>query len=259
MSATATRGQTHLARMRNTCSVHQCKSIRTVGVGKEPGCEVVEGDEADGGHNRGQLAWDDLAVPEWTNSSFKGTCTYGHAARGSCRVETNLASVRSPSLLDSPASALPQQRLGVLFRMRYRLPLELELTILEFAAPPLAFDCLHDRVAFLINVSLAHRFFTAWAQERLHDQFLYTYRPRSNEHERLKMRLEAGFALGYDSRTDLRGGIAADRSLQRGRRRHKRSRTCVRCGGSFRTSGGFTASCRLLGVVRNDLELQSGT
>ena len=77
--------------------------------------------------------------------------------------------------------------------MRYRLPLELELTILEFAAPPLAIDSLHDRVAFLINVSLAHRFFTAWAQERLHDQFLYTYRPRSNEHERLKMRLEAGF------------------------------------------------------------------
>ena len=78
-------------------------------------------------------------------------------------------------------------------KMRYRLPLELELAILESAAPPLAFDHLHDRVEFFINVSLVHRSLTAWAQERLRDQFLYTYKPRPDEHDRLKMRFEAGF------------------------------------------------------------------
>ncbi|GAA5954001.1 hypothetical protein JCM8115_003280 [Rhodotorula mucilaginosa] len=77
--------------------------------------------------------------------------------------------------------------------MRYRLPLELELMILELAAPPLAIDRLHARLRFFINVSLVHRSLTAWAQERLHDQFLYTYRRRSDEHERLKARFEAGF------------------------------------------------------------------
>lgn len=82
--------------------------------------------------------------------------------------------------------------------MPYRLPLELELTILELAAPPLAapplaIDSLHDRVAFFITVSLVHRTLTAWAQERLHDQLLYTCQPRPDEHERLKTRLEAGF------------------------------------------------------------------
>ena len=77
--------------------------------------------------------------------------------------------------------------------MPYRLPLELELTILELVAPPLAIDSLHDRVDFFINVSLVHRSLTAWAQERLHYQFLYTYRRRSDEYERLETRLEAGF------------------------------------------------------------------
>ena len=78
--------------------------------------------------------------------------------------------------------------------MRYRLPLELELIVLEFAAPPLAIDCLHDRVDFFITISLVHRSITAWAQDRLRDQFLYTYKLRSDEHERLKARFEAGFA-----------------------------------------------------------------
>lgn len=77
--------------------------------------------------------------------------------------------------------------------MRYRLPPELELRILELAAPPLAIDRLHDRVEFFINASLVHRSLTQWAQERLHDQFLYTYQARPDEHERLKTRLEAGF------------------------------------------------------------------
>ena len=76
--------------------------------------------------------------------------------------------------------------------MRYRLPLELELTILELAAPPLAIDSLHDRVAFFITVSLVHRSFTAWAQDRLRDQFLYTYRPRNGEYARLERRLTEG-------------------------------------------------------------------
>ena len=80
--------------------------------------------------------------------------------------------------------------------MRYRFPLELELTILELAAPALAIDSLHDRVDFFINISLVHRSFTTWAQERLHDQFLYTYQPRPDEHARLKTRLEA--AVGGD-------------------------------------------------------------
>lgn len=80
--------------------------------------------------------------------------------------------------------------------MRYRLPVELELAILESAAPPLAIDSLHDRVQFFIKVSLVHRSFTAWAQERLHDQFLYTYHPQPDEHERLKTRFEAGFGRG---------------------------------------------------------------
>lgn len=53
---------------------------------------------------------------------------------------------------------------------------------------------MHDRVDFFINVSLVHRFFTAWAQERLHDQILYTYQPRPDEYVRLERRLtEAGF------------------------------------------------------------------
>ena len=78
-------------------------------------------------------------------------------------------------------------------KMPYRLPLKPELSILEFAAPPLAIDTLHDRVDFFIKISLVHRSVTAWAQERLHDQFLYTYRPRPDEHERLKKRFEAGF------------------------------------------------------------------
>ena len=78
--------------------------------------------------------------------------------------------------------------------MRYRLPLELELAILELAAPPLAYDSLHDRVDFFINAALVHRSFTAWAQDRLRDQFLYTYRARPDEHARLKSRFEAGFA-----------------------------------------------------------------
>lgn len=78
--------------------------------------------------------------------------------------------------------------------MPYRLPLELELTILELAAPPLAIDSLHDRVDFFIKISLVHRSLTAWAQGRLHDQFLYTYQPRPYEHERLKKRFEAGFS-----------------------------------------------------------------
>lgn len=77
--------------------------------------------------------------------------------------------------------------------MLYRFPLELELMIPEFAAPPLAIDRLHDRVAFCIIVSLVHRSLTAWAQERLQDQFLYTYRARHDEHERLKKQVEAGF------------------------------------------------------------------
>ena len=77
--------------------------------------------------------------------------------------------------------------------MPNRLPLELELTIFELAAPPLSVDHLHDRVDFFINASLVHRSLTAWAQERLHDQFLYTYHRRADEHERLKKRFEAGF------------------------------------------------------------------
>ena len=77
--------------------------------------------------------------------------------------------------------------------MRCKLPLELELTILELAAPPLAIDRLHDRVDFFTKISLVHRSLTAWARDRLHDQFLYTYQPRPDEHERLKRQLEAGF------------------------------------------------------------------
>ena len=77
--------------------------------------------------------------------------------------------------------------------MLYRLPLELDLTILELAAPPLAIDHLHDRVAFFNKIALVHRSFTAWAQDRLRDQFLYTYRRRPDEHARLKQRFEAGF------------------------------------------------------------------
>ena len=77
--------------------------------------------------------------------------------------------------------------------MRCSVPLELELTILEFAAPPLAIDRLHDRVAFFIKISLVHRSITAWAQDRLRDQFLYTYYRRLDEYERLKARFDAGF------------------------------------------------------------------
>lgn len=34
-----------------------------------------------------------------------------------------------------------------------------------------------------------HRSLTAWAQDKLRDQFLYTYRPRPDEDKRLKKRL----------------------------------------------------------------------
>ena len=77
--------------------------------------------------------------------------------------------------------------------MPYRLPLELELIILTLAAPALEMDSLHARVDFFIEISLVHRSLTAWAQDKLHDQFLYTYRPRVDEYERLKKRFEAGF------------------------------------------------------------------
>ena len=83
-------------------------------------------------------------------------------------------------------------------KMRYRLPLELELCILELAAPPFEIDSLPHRVNFIIKISLVHRSLTAWAQDRLRDQFLYTYRPRRDEYKRLKERLEAGF--GRDRR-----------------------------------------------------------
>lgn len=73
--------------------------------------------------------------------------------------------------------------------MRYRLPFELELTVLELAAPALEYDSLYDRVDFFSRISLVHRSLTAWAQDKLRDQFLYTYRPREDEYERL----EAGF------------------------------------------------------------------
>lgn len=58
----------------------------------------------------------------------------------------------------------------------------------------------HDRVDFFINASLVHRSLTAWAQERLHDQFLYTYHQRADEHERLKKRFEAGFGANRQLR-----------------------------------------------------------
>ena len=77
--------------------------------------------------------------------------------------------------------------------MLYRLPLELELAILELAAPPLAIDHLPDRVDFFIKISLVHRSLTAWAQVKLRDQLLYTYRSRRDEHKRLQTRFEAGF------------------------------------------------------------------
>ena len=103
-----------------------------------------------------------------------------------------------PRSSDEPAftwtrSLLPRQTAAHARTMPYRLPLELELTILELAAPPLAIDRLPDRVDFFIKVSLIHRSLTAWAQDKLRDQFLYTYQPRPDEHERLKTRLEAGF------------------------------------------------------------------
>ncbi|GAA5982759.1 hypothetical protein JCM10908_006774 [Rhodotorula pacifica] len=80
--------------------------------------------------------------------------------------------------------------------MAYRLPLELELHILKLATLPLEMDSLHDRVDFLCQIALVHRSVTKWAQEKLHHQFLYTYRPRPGEHDRLKERLEAGFGQG---------------------------------------------------------------
>ena len=96
----------------------------------------------------------------------------------------------------SQPSTLSPLRSKVRFKMHYRLPIELELTILELAAPPLAIDHLHARVRFFNKIALVHRSFTAWAQDRLRDQFLYTYRPRPDEHERLKRRFEAGY--GHD-------------------------------------------------------------
>ena len=85
-------------------------------------------------------------------------------------------------------------RSNVPSQMRYRLPLELELTILELAAPPLVKSRLAERIKFFIKILRLHRSFTVWAQERLHDQFLYTYRPREGEYARLERRLkEAGF------------------------------------------------------------------
>lgn len=50
----------------------------------------------------------------------------------------------------------------------YRLPLELELHILELATPPLLLDRIRQRVKFLRQVALVHRSFTKWAQDKLH-------------------------------------------------------------------------------------------
>ncbi|GAA5982785.1 hypothetical protein JCM10908_006788 [Rhodotorula pacifica] len=71
----------------------------------------------------------------------------------------------------------------------FRLPLELELHILKLATPPLAMDSLADRVKFLIKVSLVHRSFTAWAQDKLAEQFVYTYTQHKDVRERLEQRL----------------------------------------------------------------------
>ncbi|GAA5982756.1 hypothetical protein JCM10908_006773 [Rhodotorula pacifica] len=70
----------------------------------------------------------------------------------------------------------------------FRLPLELELHILKLAAPRLAMDSLADRVKFLIKVSLVHRSFTAWAQDKLAEQFVYTYSLEANDFDRLQKR-----------------------------------------------------------------------
>ena len=104
-----------------------------------------------------------------------------------------IARILRRARLNSSAHSGPSPRAQRDYTMRYRLPLELELTILEFAAPPLAIDSLHDRVEFFNKISLVHRSLTAWAQDRLRDQLLYTYRRRPDEYERLKARFEAGF------------------------------------------------------------------
>lgn len=58
----------------------------------------------------------------------------------------------------------------------YRLPFELELYILELATPPALLPSLKRRVDFLLVIALVHRSFTAWAQARLREQFVFTYR-----------------------------------------------------------------------------------
>ncbi|POY75014.1 hypothetical protein BMF94_1990 [Rhodotorula taiwanensis] len=58
----------------------------------------------------------------------------------------------------------------------FRLPLELELHILDLATPHRLLPSLKRRVKFLRKIALVHRSFTAWAQARLREQFVFTYR-----------------------------------------------------------------------------------
>ncbi|POY74934.1 hypothetical protein BMF94_1910 [Rhodotorula taiwanensis] len=71
---------------------------------------------------------------------------------------------------------------------RYRLPLELELHVLELALPPLRMTAVKGRVQFCLAVSLVHRSFTAWAQQHLREQFVYTYQHRHGQLRRLEKR-----------------------------------------------------------------------
>ncbi|GAA5982755.1 hypothetical protein JCM10908_006772 [Rhodotorula pacifica] len=98
----------------------------------------------------------------------------------------------------------------------YRLPLELEMHILELATPPLFMHCIRQRVHFLRRVSLVHRSFTTWAQDKLHEQFVFTLRGRPGEVERLEKRL--GAAFGPHSPFDLTG-LYLDLRAQKGRGR----------------------------------------
>ncbi|POY75013.1 hypothetical protein BMF94_1989 [Rhodotorula taiwanensis] len=75
----------------------------------------------------------------------------------------------------------------------FRLPFELELHILELATPPRVSKSVHRRVYGLRQIALVHRSFTKWAHVKLHEQFLFTFRGRAGEQERLQERLTAGF------------------------------------------------------------------
>lgn len=81
--------------------------------------------------------------------------------------------------------------------MTPRLPLELQLHILELAVPPIIQRRLDERSVLLQILSLVTRSWTAWAQSQLHEHISILHKLDRGTLVRAMKRLEAKEAQGY--------------------------------------------------------------